>query len=185
MVPNKTGFLEKMSQEINRIRELEDEIISLRRRINELETDKNLPSGARSEQPVDVTPIDQADVTLRRLVQRIAMILQAEKILIMFHDREMGDLKGIPPSFGVEDEKLSAFKVRATHGVSGKVFRDGEPIIYHDIESEAEAKEEAYGLLSVQNGVCVPLVIEKRDEENRVIDKSTIGVLHAFNKRHV
>ena len=184
MVPNKTGFLEKMSQEINRIRELEDEIISLRRRINELETDKNLPSGARSEQPVDVTPIDQADVTLRRLVQRIAMILQAEKILIMFHDREMGDLKGIPPSFGVEDEKLSAFKVRATHGVSGKVFRDGEPIIYHDIESEAEAKEEAYGLLSVQNGVCVPLVIEKRDEENRVIDKSTIGVLHAFNKRH-
>lgn len=184
MVPNKTGFLEKMSQEINRIRELEDEIISLRRRINELETDKNLPSGARAEQPVDVTPIDQADVTLRRLVQRIAMILQAEKILIMFHDREMGDLKGIPPSFGVEDEKLSAFKVRATHGVSGKVFRDGEPIIYHDIESEAEAKEEAYGLLSVQNGVCVPLVIEKRDEENRVIDKSTIGVLHAFNKRH-
>ena len=184
MVPNKTGVLEKMSQEINRIRELEDEIISLRRRINELETDKNLPSGARSEQPVDVTPIDQADVTLRRLVQRIAMILQAEKILIMFHDREMGDLKGIPPSFGVEDEKLSAFKVRATHGVSGKVFRDGEPIIYHDIESEAEAKEEAYGLLSVQNGVCVPLVIEKRDEENRVIDKSTIGVLHAFNKRH-
>jgi two-component system phosphate regulon sensor histidine kinase PhoR len=184
MVPNKTGFLEKMSQEINRIRELEDEIISLRRRINELETDKNLPSGARSEQPVDVTPIDQADVTLRRLVQRIAMILQAEKILIMFHDREMGDLKGIPPSFGVEDEKLSAFKVRATHGVSGKVFRDGEPIIYHDIESESEAKEEAYGLLSVQNGVCVPLVIEKRDEENRVIDKSTIGVLHAFNKRH-
>ena len=173
-----------MSQEINRIRELEDEIISLRRRINELETDKNLPSGARAEQPVDVTPIDQADVTLRRLVQRIAMILQAEKILIMFHDREMGDLKGIPPSFGVEDEKLSAFKVRATHGVSGKVFRDGEPIIYHDIESEAEAKEEAYGLLSVQNGVCVPLVIEKRDEENRVIDKSTIGVLHAFNKRH-
>ena len=173
-----------MSQEINRIRELEDEIISLRRRINELETDMILTSGARAEQPVDVTPIDQADVTLRRLVQRIAMILQAEKILIMFHDREMGDLKGIPPSFGVEDEKLSAFKVRATHGVSGKVFRDGEPIIYHDIESEAEAKEEAYGLLSVQNGVCVPLVIEKRDEENRVIDKSTIGVLHAFNKRH-
>jgi len=36
----------------------------------------------------------------------------------------------------------------------------------------------------VQNGVTVPLVIEKRDEENRVIDRTTIGVLHAFNKRH-
>ena len=28
------------------------------------------------------------------------------------------------------------------------------------------------------------LVIEKRDEENRVTDRTTIGVLHAFNKRH-
>src|SRR5204863_562685 len=35
-----------------------------------------------------------------------------------------------------------------------------------------------------QNGITVPLVIEKRDEENRVIDRTTIGVLHAFNKRH-
>jgi two-component system phosphate regulon sensor histidine kinase PhoR len=30
----------------------------------------------------------------------------------------------------------------------------------------------------------VPLVIEKRDEENRVIERTKIGVLHAFNKRH-
>lgn len=175
-----------MSEDIkkcqDRVRELESEVARLNSRVNELETDKNLPS-AKSEQ-VEMTPIDQADVTLRRLVQRIAMILQAEKIVIMFHDREMGDLKGIPPAFGVDEAHLTSFKVRATHGISGRVFRDGEPIIYSDIESIVEAREEPLGLMHVSNGVCVPLVIEKRDEENRVIEKNTIGVLHAFNKKH-
>jgi signal transduction histidine kinase len=166
-----------------RVRELESELDRLRRRVSELETDKNLPVSAK-EQVVEVTPIDQADVTLRRLVQRIAMILQAEKIVIMFHDREMGDLKGIPPAFGVDEIHLASFKVRATHGISGRVFREGEAMIYHDIESIEEAREEAFGLLHVSNGVCVPLVIEKRDEENRIVDRTMIGVLHAFNKKH-
>ncbi len=165
-------------------KELLNEIERLKARIRELETDKNVPAAAKVEQPVDITPIDQADVTLRRLVQRIAMILQAEKIVIMFHEREINDLKGIPPAFGVDEAHLNTFKVRATHGISGKVFREGEPMIYQDIESIVEAREEPFGLLHVTNGVCVPLVIEKRDEENRVIEKNTIGVLHAFNKKH-
>ncbi len=175
---------EELSNSQLRINELQAEVDRLNRRISELETDKNLPVSQRSEQSVDVTPIDQADITLRRLVQRIAMILQAEKIVIMFHDREIGELKGIPPAFGLDEAHLTAFKVRATHGISGKVYREGEALIYHDIEAQPESREEAFGLLNVSNGVCVPLIIEKRDEENRVVEKSTIGVLHAFNKRH-
>lgn len=175
---------EELSNSQLRINELQAEVDRLNRRISELETDKNLPVSQRSEQSVEVTPIDQADITLRRLVQRIAMILQAEKIVIMFHDREIGELKGIPPAFGLDEAHLTAFKVRATHGISGKVYREGEALIYHDIEAQPESREEAFGLLHVSNGVCVPLIIEKRDEENRVVEKSTIGVLHAFNKRH-
>ncbi len=174
-----------MSDDLQRrIEEQKAEIDRLTRRISELETDSNVPSVAKVEQPVDVTPIDQADVTLRRLVQRIAMILQAEKIVIMFHEREMGDLKGIPPAFGIDEAHLSSFRVRATHGISGKVFREGEPMIYQDIETIPEAREEPFGLMHVTNGVCVPLIIEKRDEENRVVERNVIGVLHAFNKKH-
>ena len=175
---------EELSNGQLRINELQAEVDRLNRRISELETDKNLPAAQRSDQTVEVTPIDQADITLRRLVQRIAMILQAEKIVIMFHDREIGELKGIPPAFGLDEVHLATFRVRATHGISGKVYREGEALIYHDIEARPEAREESFGLLHVTNGVCVPLVIEKRDEENRVVEKSTIGVLHAFNKRH-
>ena len=112
------------------------------------------------------------------------MILQAEKIVIMFHDRDSGELKGIPPAYGVEEPQLDHFRIRATHGISGKVFRDSAPAIFHDIESNAEVKEDPFGLVNVVNGVTVPLVIEKRDEENRVVERNTIGVLHAFNKRH-
>ncbi|MGV3615672.1 MAG: ATP-binding protein [Fimbriimonas sp.] len=172
----------------------EDELNSLRmqlanalQRVKELEAEKNVPSPpgrTAAEAAVDVAPLNEADVTLRRLVQRIAMILQAEKIVIMFYDREQGELMGIPPSYGVEEDKLRLFRVRATHGISGQAFRDSEAIIFHDIENDPRAQEDPFGLLHVGNGVTVPLVIEKRDEENRVIERNTIGVLHAFNKRH-
>ena len=155
-------------------------------RIKELETELNRPSQAKSEVSVgaEVTPINEADVTLRRLVQRIAMILQAEKIVIMFYDREQGELIGIPPSYGVDEAHLKVFRMRATHGLSGQVFREGEAIIFQDAMTDPRTKEDPFGLLNVSNGVTVPLVIEKRDEENRVVERSTIGVLHAFNKRH-
>lgn len=159
----------------------------LEQRIKQLEVDQNLPAAAQvrggTAEGGD-TPIDEAGVTLRRLVQRIAMILQAEKIVIMFNDRESGELIGIPPSYGVEEEKLKLFKVRATHGISGYVFREAQPLIFHDILNDPRAQEDPFGLLHVENGLTVPLVIEKRDEENRILDRSTIGVLHAFNKRH-
>lgn len=131
-----------------------------------------------------VAPLNEADVTLRRLVQRIAMILQAEKIVIMFHDRERGELIGIPPSYGVEEEHLTHFRVRTTQGVSGEVFRTGEPVIFHDAIADPRAQRDPFSLVHAINGITVPLIIEKRDEENRVVERNTIGVLHAFNKRH-
>lgn len=133
---------------------------------------------------LDVAPIQEGDVTLRRLVQRIAMILQSEKIVIMFYDRESGDLIGIPPAYGVDEERLKLFKVRATQGISGLVFRDGEPQIFHNASSDPRTTKDLVSLLRVENGITVPLVIEKRDEENRVVERTKIGVLHAFNKRH-
>lgn len=136
------------------------------------------------ETSIDVTPINEADQTLRRLVQRIAMILQAEKIVIMFHDRERGELIGIPPAYGVEEERLTHFRIRATHGISGRVFRESTPHVFKDAITDPDAKEDPFSLLRVQNGITVPLVIEKRDEENRIVERTPIGVLHAFNKRH-
>lgn len=137
-----------------------------------------------SETPVEIAPLHEADATLKRSVQRIAMILQADKIAIMFYDRESGELRAIPPSVNVEEVKLNHFRVRATHGVSGLVFRESKPVIYHDAVHDPRTEDDHLSILGVSNGICVPLIIEKRDDEHRVIERNTIGVVHAFNKRH-
>lgn len=171
----------RLEQAVERIQELEAKVKDLDKKAGESEA---RAASQRSESQLEVAPISEADVTLRRLTQRIAMILQAEKIVIMFYDRERGELIGIPPAYGVEEDRLAIFRVRATHGVSGLVFREGEPIIFHDPTSDPRTAKDPFSLLHVQNGITVPLVIEKRDEENRVVERNTIGVLHAFNKRH-
>lgn len=139
---------------------------------------------APAESGMEVASIQEGDVTLRRLVQRIAMILQAEKIVIMFYESESGELMAIPPAYGVEEDRINSFRVRATQGISGEVFREGRPIVFHDANNDERTEKEHVSLLHVHNGVSVPLIIEKRDDENRVVERSTIGVLHAFNKRH-
>lgn len=151
--------------------------------INDL--NKKSQGSARAASEVEeIAPISELDSTLRRLVQRIAMILQADKVLMMFYDREAGELMGIPPAFGIDEDILGMVRMRATQGVSGEVFREGRPTIFHDAVEDERTVGDPFAILHVQNGVTVPLVIEKRDEENRVIDRTTIGVLHAFNKRH-
>jgi PAS domain S-box-containing protein len=182
------SFGDDVEQLKRKLAEAESEVQRLRVDVNKLkqELDKSgQPSrSSASESAMDVTPINEADVTLRRLVQRIAMILQAEKIVIMFYDPEIGELVGIPPSYGVDEDRLKLFRVRAKDGISGQVFRDGEAIIFHDASSDPRTQKDPFGLLNVQSGVTVPLIIERRDEENRVVERNTIGVLHSFNKRH-
>jgi PAS domain S-box-containing protein len=169
---------------------LKREIERLQRLVEDLQLKSRQDDGQQQieattpESGLEVAPIQEGDVTLRRLVQRIAMILQAEKIVIMFYDRETGDLIGIPPAYGVDEERLALFKVRAAQGISGLVFREGEPQIFHNAPSDPRTKKDLVSLLHVDNGITVPLVIEKRDEENRVVERTKIGVLHAFNKRH-
>jgi PAS domain S-box-containing protein len=180
------------SEEPNDLNRLREQLNAAQKRIEELESgsnsddDRKSMAGSRGgvEPSMDVAPINEADATLRRLVQRIAMILQAEKIVIMFYDREKGELIGIPPAYGVEENRLTLFRVRAAQGLSGEVFRNSEPVIFYDANTDPRTQKDPFSLLHVQNGITVPLVIEKRDEENRVVDRSTIGVLHAFNKRH-
>ncbi len=177
-----------MNDELQRLKE---ENQQLKARIFELEKtpakndgETQVQAHSSAESQADVAPLHEADATLRRLVQRIAMILQAEKVVIMFYDRDMSELKAIPPAFGVEEERLPFFKVRATEGISGQVFRESEPMLFHDAVADNRTVQDHVTLLGVHNGITVPLVIEKRDEENRIIERTTIGVMHAFNKRH-
>jgi two-component system phosphate regulon sensor histidine kinase PhoR len=63
------------------------------------------------------------------------------------------------------------------------VFRDGQPAIFNDAVRDERTIKDNVAFLNVRNGVCVPLVIKKRDEEDKIVEQRTIGVLHVFNKR--
>ncbi len=130
------------------------------------------------------TPITELDETLRRLVAKIAAILQAEKCVFMLFDKATGELVASKPAVGINEEELRLLRVSATEGVSGEVFREGRPLIVLDAVMDSRTYKENVALLNIRNSATVPLIMEKRDEENRVIDTDTIGVLHVFNKRY-
>ncbi len=134
-----------------------------------------------TEGPASLTELEE---TLKRLVFRVAMILQAEKCVFMLFDKDTGNLVATKPAHGLTDDEVRRFRVGATQGISGEVYRDQKPIILYDAVNDPRTIKENVGLLSIHNGVCVPLIIEKRDEDtNKVIETRPIGVLHVFNKR--
>ncbi len=155
-------------------------------RLRELES--QLKNGAKSAPSAEAVATDVAspanyEATLKRLVRQIGSIIQAEKVVFMLYDPEEGELRAYPPAYNLTDDEIRILKVRATQGISGEVFREGKPMIVHDAISDPRTTKELVAMLHVRNLICVPLILEKRDEENRVVDRQTIGVLHAFNKQ--
>lgn len=162
-------------------RELEEKasaIAHLEKANRELE--QKLKTG---EADTTTTPLAELEATLKRLVARIAMILQAEKCVFMLFNNELGELIASAPAIGLSDEQVKAFKVRATQGISGEVFRDQKEIILYDAMNDPRTVKENVAYLGIKNGICVPLVIEKRDEDtNELLETQIIGVMHVFNK---
>jgi PAS domain S-box-containing protein len=178
--------LQALRQQMDRLQTenaaLQKELAEERRKTTDAERLKG--SAASAEVAELPSAISEYEETLRRLVQRTAMIVQAEKCLIMVRDRETGDLFARSPAWGITDEEVKSYRVRPNDGVSGEVFESGKPAIVHNAAEDPRATGEKLSALRVRNGVTVPLLIEKRDDENRVIDRVTIGVLHCFNKRY-
>ncbi len=162
-----------------RIAQLEAELTEKNRMVARLERDSR--AAEMTEAPIAVSEFEE---TLKRMVQRIAMILQAEKCVIMILDKESGELYAKSPAYGMSDKELKLFRVPITQGIAGEVFRTGNPAIFHDALSDPRTIKENVALMHIRNGVAVPLVIEHRDVDNRLIDRRTVGVLYAFNKRY-
>ncbi len=130
------------------------------------------------------TTPNEVEETLKRIIYRIASLLQAEKCVFMLYDEDSGELQATKPAIGLTDEEIRLFRVPATQGISGEVFREQKPIILYDAVNDPRTIKENVGILKINNGVCCPLVVEKRDEDtNQVIERKVIGVVHVFNQR--
>src|SRR5204863_3718009 len=92
-----------------------------------------LQRGLRASE-VTETPValSEFEDTLKRLVQRIAMILQAEKCVIMILDKDTGELMGRSPAYGISEHDVKTIRIKVTEGVAGEVYRSERPIIIED-----------------------------------------------------
>lgn len=165
---------------------LKAEFDALQVRLNRLQQENQELKSKQGEEiaPQPVTSPTEFEETLKRLVVRVAMILQAERCCFLLLDRDTGDLAGTPPAFGFSEEELKSLRVKSTEGISGLVFRTGKPEIVDEMSSDPRALQELVDTYGLRNDLCVPLAIEKRDEDNRIVDRQTIGVLHVFNKKY-
>ena len=132
-------------------------------RIQELESQprNGAPAAAKGAEVVaaEVASPTNYEATLRRLVRQIGAILQAEKVVFMLHDPEEGELRAYPPAYGLTDDEIRLLRLRATHGISGEVFREGKPIIVHDAITDPRTSKEHVAMLHIRNLVCVPLIL--------------------------
>ena len=169
---------DEIRAELDRLRAQIAELQEVRR---QLEAELQDTSGSA---PAPITTSAELEATLRWFLRRVGMILQAEKAALMLYEPETGELVAQWPALGLTEEEVGIFRVRATQGISGQVFREGRPIITDDATSDPRTVKENVALLSVRNVLTVPLVIERKDAEGMVVEKNNIGVFHVFNKRN-
>jgi two-component system phosphate regulon sensor histidine kinase PhoR len=166
--------------------EIEAELAALRRRIAELEHARQAARPpAVPPAPAPTPPAAPAlGPTLYAFVKRVGTILQAEKCVIMLYDPGTSRLIAQAPAFRVSDDEVAALIVSADSGLAADVFRSERTTIVPDCAADPRAVADGLPALGVRNTLTVPLVVERRNEAQLVIERTPIGVIHVFNKRY-
>src|ERR1700737_1385035 len=97
-----------------RLSKLEEQLAAKNQEIAQLQ--KSVRASEVAEPPVAISEFEDP---LNPLVQRIAMILQADKCVIMILDKDSGDLVARPPAYGMSDGDVRMLRVKVTEGIAG------------------------------------------------------------------
>lgn len=167
------------------IERLEQANIDLEQRIQEAHARTHVTPAVLFPSALPLPSSSDFEATLRRLVDKIAKILQAEKCVFLLHDSSASALYATQPALGFKREELEAMERRVSdEGVTNEVFRANVSLITYDTALDPLASAERLARFGIRNAVSVPLVVEKRDDDNRVLERTTVGVLHVFNKKY-
>ena len=138
---------------------------------------------ASSEEGSGLPSAAELEQTLQRLMRRVSMLVQAEKCVFLLHDRERGELVARPPALGFSREQLRALRLPLDVGVAAQAFRGGEAVVIANANAFSESDVAWAKNLEARNLIAYPLVLERRDEQERVADRITVGVFLVLNKR--
>lgn len=177
--------------ESQKLREIQAEITELRRRIAELELSKQQlepPTPPTTEgRPRSVPALANSEdltATLGAFVHRVTGVLRAEKCVILLFDPATNELVAQQPARHLSAEDIAAYHLPGDKGIAGEVFREGRAIICHACADDPRCREEGLERFGVQDLLCVPMVVERRNDNQQVIERATIGVVQVFNKRY-
>ncbi|MGD9519020.1 MAG: ATP-binding protein [Armatimonadota bacterium] len=170
---------EQLRRELERYRLV---VSDLQSRIRNLEEELRARATI-AEVPTIVVTRPELRQTLARLINNIAMIVQAEKVLVLLYQADTNEFSPLPPALGIPEDVLTSLRIPVDHGIAGIVFRTGEAIVYNDALNDPRVDQKLIALLRVRNGIAVPLTIKRRDEEEQIVEERIIGVLEVFNKR--
>jgi len=130
------------------------------------------------------TGVGEFEEILKRLIERISRILQAEKCVFLLYDAHRAELRAVLPAFGFTPFEVYQLRTRVqSNTLSSHVFRTGDSAIVSNAKSDSRAMAEGLARrFGVRTSVSVPLTVEKRDGTSQSTIVTTIGVLHVFDK---
>ena len=164
----------------------EDETVAPLDAVAPPSSDENVTGHARPSSPDEGSGLPSAaelEQTLQRLMRRVSMLVQAEKCVFLLHDRERGELVARPPALGFSREQLRSLHLPIDEGVASQAFQGGEAVVIEDAAKFGESDANWVGNLETRNLIAYPLILERRDEQERVADRITVGVFLVMNKR--
>ena len=141
------------------------------------------PLGSSAEEGSGLPSAAELEQTLQRLMRRVSMLVQAEKCVFLLHDRDSHALVARPPALGFSREQLRALRLPLDEGVAAQAFRGGTAIVVENEKGFGESDAIWVKALEARNLIAYPLVLERRDDEQRGSDHVTVGVFLVLNKR--
>jgi two-component system phosphate regulon sensor histidine kinase PhoR len=115
------------------------------------------------------------------MLSRSASLLQARSCGVLIWDRDKNVLTAMRPFAGLEDVNVGQLEFPVGGSAMGLAVLQDRPVIL-DQSVNGHIDTELLKQLNIQNGVSVPLALERRDENNEVVERSIMGVFCAFDK---
>lgn len=119
--------------------------------------------------------------TLARILARTASLLQARGCGVFIWDRDKHTLSAMRPFHGVPEERVRGLDYPlGTSSLGACVQQDRPTLFQRGTDNGADAA--LLEALAVDNLVAVPLALERRDEDNEVVERQIMGALCAGDK---
>lgn len=168
--------------------ELERELENLRRRIAELEEqrrqlERQLAEARAEAAMMPPTTREELTQTLARMFTRFASLLQAEICIYFVHRTDEDVLVLHIPTVGIEMTRLGAIGTVPPDGLVRHVFNQRVPVVVNVMQESRYSDLRIMQEAGIRNAIFVPLMWDKRDEDQRVVERKAIGVLVVANKR--